>query len=160
MAVTAEAALLDKIKFTGGMLTQNQDEADVILYVHCGSAKKPANEKMAQKLQTLLNSGKNVAVIDASEDYESSQMLLPVLLANNVTINKLVSSATRQAQPWHKAQYLQGSLNACQSICCLRFTRKTLTLPLPACWMITATKNFCTTASAPYLPCAGRTLQI
>lgn len=91
MAVTAEAALLDKIKFTGGMLTQNQDEADVILYVHCGSAKEPASEKMAQKLQTLLNSGKNVAVIDASEDYESSQMLLPVLLANNVTINKLVS---------------------------------------------------------------------
>ena len=91
MAVTAEAALLDKIKFTGGTLTQNLDEADVILYVHCGSAKEPANEKMAQKLQTLLNSGKHVAVIDASEDYESSQMLLPVLLANNVTINKLVS---------------------------------------------------------------------
>lgn len=91
MAVTAEAALLDKIKFTGGMLTQNLNEADVILYVHCGSAEEPANEKMAQKLQTLLNSGKHVAVIDASEDYESSQMLLPVLLANNVTINKLVS---------------------------------------------------------------------
>ena len=91
MAVTAEAALLDKIKFTGGMLTQNLDEADVILYVHCGSSKEPANEKMAQKLQALLNSGKHVAVIDASEDYESSQMLLPVLLANNVTINKLVS---------------------------------------------------------------------
>ena len=91
MAVTAEAALLDKIKFTGGTLTQNLNEADVILYVHCGSAKEPANEKMAQKLQTLLNSGKHVAVIDASEDYESSQMLLPVLLANNITINKLVS---------------------------------------------------------------------
>lgn len=91
MAVTAEAALLDKIKFTGGTLTQNLNEADVILYVHCGSAKEPANEKMAQKLQALLNSGKHVAVIDASEDYESSQMLLPVLLANNVTINKLVS---------------------------------------------------------------------
>lgn len=91
MAVTAEAALLDKIKFTGGTLTQNLDEADVILYVHCGSAEEPANEKMAQKLQTLLNSGKHVAVIDASEDYESRQMLLPVLLANNVTINKLVS---------------------------------------------------------------------
>lgn len=91
MAVTAEAALLDKIKFTGGTLTQNLNEADVILYVHCGSAEEPANEKMAQKLQTLLNSGKHVAVIDASEDYESSQMLLPVLLANNVTINKLVS---------------------------------------------------------------------
>lgn len=91
MAVTAEAALLDKIKFTGGKLTQNLNEADVILYVHCGSAEEPANEKMAQKLQTLLNSGKHVAVIDASEDYESSQMLLPVLLANNVTINKLVS---------------------------------------------------------------------
>ena len=72
------------------MLTQNLNEADVILYVHCGSAKEPANEKMAQKLQALLNSGKHVAVIDASEDYESSQMLLPVLLANNVTINKLV----------------------------------------------------------------------
>lgn len=91
MAVTAEAALLDKIKFTGGTLTQNLNEADVILYVHCGSAEEPANEKMAQKLQTLLNSGKHVAVIDASEDYESSQMLLPVLLANNVTVNKLVS---------------------------------------------------------------------
>lgn len=91
MAVTAEAALLDKIKFTGGTLTQNLNEADVILYVHCGSAEEPANEKIAQKLQTLLNSGKHVAVIDASEDYESSQMLLPVLLANNVTINKLVS---------------------------------------------------------------------
>lgn len=91
MAVTAEAALLDKIKFTGGTLTQNLNEADVILYVHCGSAKEPANEKMAQKLQALLNSGKHVAVIDASEDYESSQMLLPVLLANKVTINKLVS---------------------------------------------------------------------
>ena len=91
MAVTAEAALLDKIKFTGGTLTKNINEADIILYVHCGSAKEPASEKMAQKLQTLLNSGKHVAVIDASKDYESSQMLLPVLLANNVTINKLVS---------------------------------------------------------------------
>ena len=38
--------------------------------------------------------------------------------------------------------------------------RTTLTVQLPACWMITATKNFCTTASAQYLPCAGRTLQI
>lgn len=166
MAVTAEAALLDKIKFTGGTLTQNLNEADVILYVHCGSAKEPASEKMAQKLQTLLNSGKNVAVIDASEDYESSQMLLPVLLANNVTINKLVSysawntfgnaAGTAMAQ----SAIFTGSLNTCPNICCLRFTRKTLTLQLPGCWMITATKNFCTIASAPYLPCAGRTLQI
>lgn len=164
MAVTAEAALLDKIKFTGGTLTQNLDEADVILYVHCGSAEEPANEKMAHKLQTLLNSGKHVAVIDASENYESSQMLLPVLLANNVTINKLVSysawntfgnaAGTAAAQ----SAIFTGSLNACQNICCLRFTHTTLTLQLPACWMITAIKNFCTTASAQYLPCAGRTL--
>lgn len=91
MAVTAEAALLDKIKFTGGTLTQNFNEADVVLYVHCGSAKEPANEKMAKKLQILLSSGKHVAVIDASKDYENSQMLLPKLLENNVPINKLCS---------------------------------------------------------------------
>lgn len=54
MAVTAEAALLDKIKFTGGMLTQNLNEADVILYVHCGSAKEPANEKWRRNCKHCL----------------------------------------------------------------------------------------------------------
>lgn len=134
MAVTAEAALLDKIKFTGGTLTQNPDEADVILYVHCGSAKEPANEKMAQKLQTLLNSGKHVAVIDASEDYESSQMLLPVLLANNVTVNKLVSYSA-----WNTFGNAAGTAVAQSAI----FTGQLKTLPpqnLPA--LYAANLNF------------------
>ena len=121
MAVTAEAALLDKIKFTGGTLTQNLNEADVILYVHCGSAKEPANEKMAQKLQTLLNSGKHVAVIDASEDYAAGtataqsaiftgqlkrlpKHLLPALYAQNLnfTVARLLDDYSYQKLLHHR----------------------------------------------------------
>lgn len=93
MAVTAEAALIDKIKFCGGTVTDNQTDADVILFVHCGNAKHPAADTMAQRLRELLDAGKNVAVIDSSDDYESSQMLLPKLLADSVPINKLASYA-------------------------------------------------------------------
>lgn len=93
MAVTAEAALIDKIKFSGGTLAKNIADADIVLFVHCGSAKQHATKAMAQKLQKLLHSGKHIAVIDSSEDYESSQMLLPVLLDNNVQLNKLAAYA-------------------------------------------------------------------
>lgn len=93
MAVTAEAALIDKITFSGGTLTKNMADADIILFVHCGSAKQPATSAMAQRLQALLNSGKHIAVIDSSEDYESSQMLLPVLLDEDVQLNKLAAYA-------------------------------------------------------------------
>ncbi len=93
MAVTAEAALLDKIKFTGGMLTDSKNDADVILFVHCGNAENHATKAIAKRLQALLDEGKQVAVIDSSADYESRQMLLPVLLDNNVTINKLAAYA-------------------------------------------------------------------
>lgn len=93
MAVTAEAALIDKITFSGGMLTKNIADADIVLFVHCGSAKQPADKTMAQKLQVLIDSGKHVAVIDSSEDYESSQMLLPVLLDEDVQLNKLTAYA-------------------------------------------------------------------
>lgn len=91
MAVTAEAALIDKIKFSGGTLTQDINNADVILFVHCGSEKQPATDGMAQRLQQLLDEGRQVTVIDSSEDYESKQMLLPILLDNNVQINKLAA---------------------------------------------------------------------
>ena len=93
MAVTAEAALLDKIKFCGGSLAADITSADVVLFVHCGSAQRPATSAMAERLQQLIASGKPVAVVDSSEDYESSQMLLPTLLKNNVTINKLAAYA-------------------------------------------------------------------
>ncbi len=91
MAVSAEAALIDKIKFIGGSLTENRNSADIILFVHCGSSKITGSKAMASRLQTLIDSGKPVALIDSSENYESSQMLLPVLLKNNVQINKLAA---------------------------------------------------------------------
>lgn len=93
MAVTAEAALIDKITFTGGKVTKNKNDADIILFVHCGSSKHPATDKTAAALQKLIKSGKPVAVIDSSKDYESSQMLLPALLDNNIPINKLAAYA-------------------------------------------------------------------
>lgn len=93
MAVTAEAALIDKIKFCGGTATESISDADVILFVHCGSEKQPVTDGMAQRLQQLLIEGRHVAVIDSSKDYESRQMLLPVLLDNDVQINKLAAYA-------------------------------------------------------------------
>ena len=134
MAVTAEAALIDKINFSGGTLTENISSADVILFVHCGSEKQPATDGMAQRLQQLLNEGRHVAVIDSSEDYESRQMLLPVLLDNDVQINKLAAYAA-----WNTFGNAAGTAVAQSAI----FTGQLKTLPpqnLPA--LYAANLNF------------------
>ena len=93
-AATAESAR-EKIALTGGRTVSTPDEADFILFVHCGNrAISPRKlELAAQKVTRYLAAGYPLALVDLSQEYRAHQTLLPSLLNNKTPIVQLAAYA-------------------------------------------------------------------
>jgi hypothetical protein len=94
MPHTVAKTVQEKIEITGAIQAKNIDEADFILYVHVGTKNNKATFLSAVKqIKNLLDQGYHVALVDLTEDFQSSETLLPVLLAQNIAIPKLIAYA-------------------------------------------------------------------
>lgn len=92
-ATNVDNVLQEKINFLNAEITDNEDKADLILYVNCGHDSYRPSKNEAQQLQELLQAKKPVALIDLSANFEENELLMPLLLQNNVPIMQLTAYA-------------------------------------------------------------------
>lgn len=93
MSFSVDASIRDKAAFVGAKLTDNENDADFILFVHCGDDDNLPTSAMASKLGSLLNSEKHVALIDLTANYTPDELLMPKLLDAKVPLSKLTAFA-------------------------------------------------------------------
>lgn len=92
MAASIGETLRDKVALTGAVLTDNKNEADIILYVSCGFDKFKPGQKQVKELSNLLQH-KQVALIDLTANYTTDELLMPLLLENKVPVHRLAAYA-------------------------------------------------------------------
>ncbi|MEN6413468.1 MAG: DUF4127 family protein [Veillonellales bacterium] len=84
----------EKIQILGGTIVSQPDEADFILYVHIGTQKNSKNKPFeVQQVQSFIQQGYNVALVDLAENFYASETLLPELMQANADITKLSAYA-------------------------------------------------------------------
>ena len=97
MAVSTGTAVRNQLQLIGGRLAATEAEADIILYIHCGDDNALPTQQEAEQLHKLLTApaaeAKKIALIDLSANFEANEMLLPLLLSENVPVNKLAAYA-------------------------------------------------------------------
>jgi hypothetical protein len=80
----------EKIIIGGGIPTDSRDDADYILFVHCGQDGNENYTAIADELKNLMKE-KPVALVDLSQHFAAGECLLPSLLANGTPIGRLLS---------------------------------------------------------------------
>ena len=93
MADSTGACLRNQIELIGAKLTSTKNNADIIVFVHCGDDEANPTASEAKELKRLLASGKQVALIDLSANFEAEEMLLPELLKQAAPVNQLAAYA-------------------------------------------------------------------
>ena len=93
MASSVGATLRNQAQLVGAQLVEESNAADIILFVHCGDADAKPTAAEAEQLASYLKHDKHVALIDLSANFEAEEMLLPLLLAQNINVNRLAAYA-------------------------------------------------------------------
>ena len=97
MAASVGATLRNQAQLVGAQLVATPNEADIILFVHCGDDDAKPTAAEAEQLASYLKydkHDKHVALIDLSANFEAEEMLLPLLLAQNISVNRLAAYAS------------------------------------------------------------------
>lgn len=94
MPGTVAKTVQEKISIAGGIQVDDPRQADFVLYVHVGTAKNNAARKeAADKVKNLISQGYKVALVDLTENFKSSETLLPLLITDNTNIARLIAYA-------------------------------------------------------------------
>ena len=93
MVSSVGATLRNQAQLVGAQLVEEPNAADIILFVHCGDADAKPTAAEAEQLASYLKHDKHVALIDLSANFEAEEMLLPLLLAQNINVNRLAAYA-------------------------------------------------------------------
>ena len=93
MASSVGATLRNQAQLVGAQLVEEPNAADIILFVHCGDADAKPTAAEAEQLASYLKHDKHVALIDLSANFEAEEMLLPLLLSQNINVNRLAAYA-------------------------------------------------------------------
>lgn len=97
MAVSTGTAVRNQLQLIGARLAATEEEADIILYIHCGDDNSLPTQREAEQLNKWLTTpaaqAKKIALVDLSANFEADEMLLPLLLKENVPVNKLAAYA-------------------------------------------------------------------
>ena len=93
MASSVGATLRNQAQLVGAQLVEEPNAADIILFVHCGDADAKPTAAEAEQLASYLKHDKHVALIDLSANFEAEEMLLPLLLEQNISVNRLAAYA-------------------------------------------------------------------
>ena len=93
MAASVGATLRNQAQLVGAQLVATPNEADIILFVHCGDDDAKPTAAEVEQLAHELEQGKLVALIDLSANFEADEMLLPNLIEAGVPVNRLAAYA-------------------------------------------------------------------
>ena len=93
MASSVGATLRNQAQLVSAQLVEEPNAADIILFVHCGDADAKPTAAEAEQLASYLKHDKHVALIDLSANFEAEEMLLPLLLEQNISVNRLAAYA-------------------------------------------------------------------
>lgn len=94
MAISLRQSALEKILLSGACSAHTPEEADLILYISCGTSDTlAAREQAVQQLQAYLQQGKQVALVDLSQHFSAQETLFPLLLKQGLPINQLCAYA-------------------------------------------------------------------
>lgn len=93
MADSVGTTLRNQIKLVGAEEAESPAQADIILYVNCGHDKYKPTNKQVLELTELINGGKHVALIDSSANFNTDELLMPLLISQGTPINRLSSYA-------------------------------------------------------------------
>lgn len=94
MPHSVATTIREKIQIANAIEVADANEADFILYVHVGSKKNRDNFiSAARQLEKLMDQGYKIALVDLAENFQISESLLPILLAQNAPIPKLIAYA-------------------------------------------------------------------
>ncbi len=92
MAVSVERTVAEKIALADGYKVDDLEKADFVLFVHIGDTKwLSTRQKSSQRIKALINSGKNVALVDLSKHFWADETVFPILVRENVPINRLLA---------------------------------------------------------------------
>lgn len=85
----------DKLTISNAEQCWDQSIADYILVIHAGTARSQRTElsKSAILIKEWIASGKQVALVDLAEDWQSDQTLLPLLQNNKIPLHQLIAYA-------------------------------------------------------------------
>lgn len=93
MPISVEGIISEKLAFLNALRTKDKSNADIILYVNCGSDNYSPSKKQALELKDLLSKNQYIALLDLSANFEEKELLLPQALKFNVSLNKLCAYA-------------------------------------------------------------------
>lgn len=82
----------DKINLLNGIQTGKPENADFILFIHCGQENTQDFSTIGTEVKQLM-AIKPVALVDLSLNYDAKECILPQLLADNVPLPQLISYA-------------------------------------------------------------------
>ncbi len=80
----------EKIRLGSAARTDSLEEADYILFIHCGNDGRENYSAIADTVKSLM-ARKPLALVDLSAHYAAGECLLPHLLANGTLIGRLLS---------------------------------------------------------------------
>ncbi|MCQ2372492.1 MAG: DUF4127 family protein [Phascolarctobacterium sp.] len=93
MPISVEGIISEKLAFLNTIRTHDKSNADIILYVNCGSDNYSPSRKQALELRELISKNQYVALLDLSANFEEKELLLPQALKFDVPLNKLCAYA-------------------------------------------------------------------
>lgn len=88
--LTLEQIAKEKINLANGEETDSLEEADFLLFIHCGSEKQEDYTAIARRIKRLMEK-KPVALVDLSTRFAAGDCILPHLMANGTPIPRLLS---------------------------------------------------------------------
>lgn len=85
----------EKIRLVDGVQVNTAEQANFILFIHVGTQTNQNSSlpNAVTKIQTLLNQGYQVALVDLSQNFTSQETIFPLLLRNNIELTKLIAYA-------------------------------------------------------------------
>lgn len=85
----------EKIELAGGRQVATPEDADFVLYVHVGTARTgPVTlTTAARAVRDMVAAGRQVAVVDLTEDFLAKETLFPYLLSEGADLTKLAAYA-------------------------------------------------------------------
>ncbi len=82
----------DKINLLGGIQMAQPENADFVLFVHCGEETTQDFSTIGTNVKKLMGI-RPVALVDLSLNYDAKECILPQLIADNVPLPQLISYA-------------------------------------------------------------------
>ena len=94
MASSVRLTAEEKISMLHGKIVNTPEEADFILLISCGSGDTlSSRQQTVTRLNTWLNKGYQVALVDLSEHFLAEETLFPLLLKQDVPLESLIAYA-------------------------------------------------------------------